>query len=132
MPFARCRPGSQPILRNYGTFLTCRESAEVYWSNGKQTIVANTEMLANNAQPQSQPTKDGGNELASQGQNVANVYSKAPLQRKVMPQQQQAIASPGSQQEQQAAFSKFALPKQNFASSRPAPPKGTLARFRRQ
>ncbi len=128
-PSPIARPETRTFYANYNQFLSCRESAEVYWSNvGNGT--ANGVDLADNSQKQilnSPSTQNSLNDL--ENSLKGNFKSKPPLARNVLPQQQSLPLSKGQQAEQPQALSKIAASEAEFCQLMGSANDGMLARF---
>jgi signal transduction histidine kinase len=128
-PSPVARPETRTFYANYNQFLSCRESAEVYWS-GTANGVANVGDLADNNQKQilnSPSPQNSFNDL--ENSLKGNFKSKPPALRNVLPQQQSAIPSKGQQQEQPQSFSKIAASEAEFCQLMGSANDGMLARF---
>lgn len=124
-PSPLARPDARTFCANYNQFLSCRESAEVYWSN-----VGNGTDLADNNQkqiPNSPSTQSPLNDVENSFKG--NFKSKTPSLRSVSPQQQSADPSKGQQIEPTQSFSKIAASEAEFCQLMGAANDGMLARF---
>jgi len=127
-PFSR--PDTRLFCDNNGTFLSCRESAEVYWNNvkqvaqnpGNESYNLNSEIAASNLPQSANP----GN--SSDSGNILGFKNKAAMPRNVVPQQQ-AVQSLKGQQQDPAALSKIAASEAEFCQLIGTANDGMLARF---
>jgi signal transduction histidine kinase len=121
-PFAR--PETKVFCANYDQFLSCRQSAEVYW-NSAGNLVGNND-LADNANQKSL-LNNSSSQAPSEYDNSLKFKSKPSL-RSVSPQQQlQAPTTKGQQVEQ--SFSKIAASEAEFCQLMGTASDGMLARF---
>ncbi len=149
-PSPTSRPEAQAFCDNNGRFLSCRESAEVYWNTGKQGNSSFTANALNNSQAAlNQPNLGIGNNYrekaaqniepqvpSSQSQSYLNFnadkklfQAKVPQQRNVSPQQQMELPQGKSPPEQSPSFSKIASSEAEFCQLIGEANEGTLARF---
>lgn len=118
------RPETRIFCANYTQFLSCRESAEVYWSAngpiGNDPADNTNPKLALNSNP---------SQLPSLEENSLKNFSRKPSLRSVSPQQQYVPANKGQQLEQAQAFSKIAASEAEFCQLMGTGSDGMLARF---
>src|SRR5215475_9970887 len=120
-PFAR--PETKVFCANYDQFLSCRQSAEVYW-NSTANNIGNNEVADNTSKNWLQNRY--GSPVTSENDNVLkNFKSKPPATRSVSPQQQSLPAS----KEQTQSFSKIAASEAEFCQLMGTASDGMLARF---
>jgi signal transduction histidine kinase len=127
-PSPAARPDTRTFYANYNQFLSCRESAEVYWSaNG----VANNIDLADNTNQKWLDNRYGVQTPSSEYDSSlkGNFKNRAPSLRSVSPQQQSAAPSKGQQLEQPQSFSKIAASEAEFCQLMGSAGDGMLARF---
>ena len=122
-PSPLARPETKVFCANYDQFLSCRQSAEVYW-NSAANVVGNND-LTDNANQKSVLNNPSA-QAASEYDNSWKFKSKPSL-RNVSPQQQLAAAK--GQQEQAQSFSKIAASEAEFCQLMGAASDGMLARF---
>jgi signal transduction histidine kinase len=126
-PSPASRPDARLFCANNGTFLSCRESAEIYWNAGK----AGGNTIDNNAGVNGPAQVANAN--ASPGNDnewAGNFKNKSPLPRNVMPQRQEyAAPTKGQQIEQTQSFSKIAASEAEFCQLTSSGTEGMLARF---
>ncbi|HMH80710.1 MAG TPA: hypothetical protein VK514_10840, partial [Candidatus Acidoferrum sp.] len=124
-PLPGSRPETRTFCANYTQFLSCRESAEVYWNNTANVIGNND--LADNTNQKWLQNRYGLQAPASELDNsLKNSFkSKPPGQRNVLPQQQYVPAS----KEQAQSFSKIAASEAEFCQLMGTASDGMLARF---
>jgi signal transduction histidine kinase len=125
------RPEAQTFRENYSKFLSCRESAEVYWNAPKQVLADNNSQ--NNYANREQQQVVNAQVPANQGENYSQNSSwffkgKVPLTRSVSPQQAGNLQTKGSQ-EQIQTFSKVSASDAEFCQLIGAANDGMLARF---
>jgi len=120
-PSPAASPEASTFCSTYGTFLTCRESAEVYWNNGKQTLGndGNTSLNSPQQQQASQPVAQNY-EAKSKNSSVRNVKPQQP---------QFTPAQSSSAKEEDPVLSKFAASETEFCQLTSAATDGMLARF---
>ena len=138
-PSPLSRPDTRLFCDNNGTFLSCRESAEVYWNNVKQVAQnagnagndnynASSEINVAN-QPQAANAGNYAGNSSSDSINIWGLKNKAALPRNVVPQQQPAQLLKGQQQQDPATLSKIAASEAAFCQLIGAANDGMLARF---
>jgi signal transduction histidine kinase len=121
-PFAR--PETKVFCANYDQFLSCRQSAEVYW-NSAGNAVGNNELVDNGSQKS--VLNNSSSQAPSEYDNSWRFKGKPSL-RNVLPQQQlQAPTTKGQQVEQ--SFSKIAASEAEFCQLMGTASDGMLARF---
>jgi signal transduction histidine kinase len=121
-PFAR--PETKVFCANYDQFLSCRQSAEVYW-NSTANGIGNNDFVDNTSKNWLQ-NRYGSPVQTSENDNVLkNFKSKPPATRSVSPQQQSIPAS----KEQTQSFSKIAASETEFCQLMGTASDGMLARF---
>ena len=130
-PFTR--PDTRMFCDNNGTFLSCRESAEVYWNNRndtKQSLNTGNEAYnqSNETLVLNQQQAATANSSADPG-NLWSFKSKAAGARNVIPQQQPAQIYKGQQQDSGQALSKIAASEAEFCQLIGTANDGMLARF---
>jgi signal transduction histidine kinase len=119
-PFAR--PETKVFCANYDQFLSCRQSAEVYW-NPAGNVAGNND-FADNGGSQKFQSRYGSQSQSSEIDN-RNFKSKPPSTRSVSPQQQSVPAS----KDQTQSFSKIAASEAEFCQLMGSASDGMLARF---
>ena len=130
-PSPLARPETKIFCANYDQFLSCRQSAEVYW-NGTANIAANSD-LTDNANPKWALNSSSSQAPAESDNSLKSYKSRGPSLRSVSPQQQlQAPATKGQQADQMQSFSKIAASEAEFCQLIGAATDGMLARFREQ
>ncbi|HSU54475.1 MAG TPA: HAMP domain-containing sensor histidine kinase [Candidatus Dormibacteraeota bacterium] len=126
------RPDARTFCANNGTFLSCRESAEVYWNTANRMFGnvdnAPDNNLNINAAPQSSLANGSANNDAFDS-SVKNYKSKSPALRNVQVQQSSAQLLKGEQQDQSQSFSKIAASEAEFCQLIGSANDGMLARF---
>jgi signal transduction histidine kinase len=125
-PSPLARPETKVFCANYDQFLSCRQSAEVYW-NSAGNVVGNND-LADNANQKS-VLNNSSSQAPSEIDNSFRGYNRGkPSLRSVSPQQQvQAPVTKGQQVEQ--SFSKIAASEAEFCQLMGSASDGMLARF---
>jgi signal transduction histidine kinase len=122
-PSPLARPETKVFCANYDQFLSCRQSAEVYW-NSAGNVVGNNE-LTDNA---NQKSVLNNSPATSEYDSSWKFKNRGPSLRSVNPQQQvQAPAAKGQQAEQ--SFSKIAASEAEFCQLMGSASDGMLARF---
>jgi signal transduction histidine kinase len=123
-PSPLARPETKVFCANYDQFLSCRQSAEVYWNSGN--FVGNNE-LADNSNQKS-VLNNNPSQATSEYDNSSWKFKSKPSLRNVSPQQQvQVPATKGQQVEQ--SFSKIAASEAEFCQLMGTASDGMLARF---
>jgi signal transduction histidine kinase len=126
-PLPQARPDTRIFCANYTQFLSCRESAEVYWNstaNGPPEPI-NNESADTTSQKWLQ-NKYSSQAPSSENENsLKNFKNRAPSLRSVSPQQQSLPAS----KEQAQSFSKIAASEAEFCQLMGTGTDGMLARF---
>jgi signal transduction histidine kinase len=123
-PSPLARPETKVFCANYDQFLSCRQSAEVYWNAGN--VVGNND-LADNGNQKS-VLNNSSSQAASEFDSSSWKFKSKPSLRNVYPQQQvQAPAIKGQQVEQ--SFSKIAASEAEFCQLMGTASDGMLARF---
>jgi Signal transduction histidine kinase len=121
-PFSR--PETKVFCANYDQFLSCRQSAEVYW-NSAGNAVGNNDFTDNGNQKLA--LNSSSSQAPAEYDNSLKFKSKPSL-RNVLPQQQlQAPTTKGQQVEQ--SFSKIAASEAEFCQLMGTASDGKLARF---
>jgi signal transduction histidine kinase len=126
-PSPLARPDTRTFCANYTQFLSCRESAEVYWSSaangpGNNELADNTnQKWLQNSNPAQTPSTEYDNSLKSFKNRVPSLRSVSP--------QQQSVATKGQQLEQMQSFSKIAASEAEFCQLMGTASDGMLARF---
>src|SRR5262249_54051840 len=105
-PFAR--PETKVFCANYDQFLSCRQSAEVYWTSAGNGGGNNDQL--DNTSKNSLQSRYGSQSQSSEIDYSRNFKSKPPATRSVSPQQQSLPAS----KEQTQSFSKIAASEAEF------------------
>jgi signal transduction histidine kinase len=127
-PSPLARPETKIFCANYDQFLSCRQSAEVYW-NGTANIAANND-LTDNANPKWALNSSSSQAPAESDNSLKSYKSRGPSLRSVSPQQQlQAPATKGQQADQMQSFSKIAASEAEFCQLMGTASDGMLARF---
>jgi len=123
-PSPLARPETKVFCANYDQFLSCRQSAEVYW-NSTANVGGNND-LADNGNQKWLQNKYGSQVQSSEIDNSLKSFkSKPPATRNVSPQQQSLPAS----KEQMQSFSKIAASEAEFCQLMGTASDGMLARF---
>jgi signal transduction histidine kinase len=127
-PFTR--PDTRMFCDNNGTFLSCRESAEVYWNNTKQggQNVNESASPNNDAATLNQAQANIANAAPDSG-NLSNFKSKGAAFRNVIPQQQPAQMLKGQPEDAGQSLSKIAASEAEFCQLIGTANDGMLARF---
>jgi signal transduction histidine kinase len=125
-PSPQSRPETRTFCANYTQFLSCRESAEVYWNSAGNGI-GNNEFVDNTSQKGvlNNPSQTQSTEYDN---SLKSFKSKVPSLRNVLPQQQLAL-NKGQQLEQMQSFSKIAASEAEFCQLIGTANDGMLARF---
>jgi signal transduction histidine kinase len=124
-PSPLARPETKVFCANYDQFLSCRQSAEVYW-NSAGNAIGNAD-LADNA-TQKSVLNNSPSQATSEYDNSSWKFKSKLSLRSVNPQQQvQAPATKGQQAEQ--SFSKIAASEAEFCQLMGTASDGMLARF---
>jgi signal transduction histidine kinase len=123
-PSPLARPETKVFCANYDQFLSCRQSAEVYW-NSTANVGGNND-LADNGNQKWLQNRYGTQVQSSEIDNSLKSFkSKPPATRNVSPQQQSLPAS----KEQMQSFSKIAASEAEFCQLMGTASDGMLARF---
>jgi hypothetical protein len=123
-PSPLARPETKVFCANYDQFLSCRQSAEVYW-NSTANVGGNND-LADNGNQKWLQNRYGTQVQSSEIDNSLKSFkSKPPATRNVSPQQQSLPAS----KEQMQSFSKIAASEAEFCQLMGTAGDGMLARF---
>jgi signal transduction histidine kinase len=119
------RPETRIFCANYTQFLSCRESAEVYWTaNGP---IGNE--LVDNTNPKLAPNVTPSQTSSLEDNSLKSFKNRAPSPRVVSPQQQYVPAAKGQQVDQAQSFSKIAASEAEFCQLMGTGSDGMLARF---
>lgn len=149
-PSPTSRPEAQAFCDNNSRFLSCRESAEVYWNakqggnnalmanapNNSQNIIAQPDLtIGNNYREKpvqsTEPQASSSQVQSSQNYNADKkvLQAKLPQARNVSPQQQMEMPRGKASADQNPSFSKIASSEAEFCQLIGEANEGTLARF---
>jgi signal transduction histidine kinase len=126
-PSPQARPDTKTFCANYDQFLSCRQSAEVYWTAN----APGNDFADNGVQKfaQNNPSAQTSSSEFDYSLN-RNFKSKPPMSRSVSPQQQTLPAIKGQQQgDSTQSFSKIAASEAEFCQLMGTATDGMLARF---
>jgi len=123
-PSPQSRPDTRTFCANYTQFLSCRESAEVYWTSAGNGI-GNNDLVDNTSKNWLQNRYGSQVQTSEIDNSLKNFKSKPPTTRNVLPQQQSLPAS----KEQMQSFSKIAASEAEFCQLMGTASDGMLARF---
>jgi signal transduction histidine kinase len=123
-PSPQSRPDTRTFCANYTQFLSCRESAEVYWTSAGNGI-GNNDLVDNTSKNWLQNRYGSQVQTSEIDNSLKNFKSKPPATRNVLPQQQSLPAS----KEQMQSFSKIAASEAEFCQLMGTASDGMLARF---
>lgn len=123
-PSPLARPETKVFCANYDQFLSCRQSAEVYW-NSTANVGGNNDLADNGNQKWLQNRYGTQVQSSELDNSLKNFKSKPPATRNVSPQQQSLPAS----KEQMQSFSKIAASEAEFCQLMGTASDGMLARF---
>jgi signal transduction histidine kinase len=126
-PSPLARPETKVFCANYDQFLSCRQSAEVYW-NSTANFAGNNDLTDNGNQ---KFTLNSPSQAPSEYDNSFKfLKNRGPSLRNVSPQQQaQLPVNKGQQVEQMQSFSKIAASEAEFCQLMGTASDGMLARF---